>query len=691
MLEHQFRIADIEVAKSPTDEKIVGLFRYEGAGPQKKGSSMVVIAEIFSTVYTYERLLDVINATVEQARHLVAGVEQDPVARFEKLIQHLNDAIAAFAEGEPTPISWGRVNIFILELSQDHMCLTGRGQLMNIFLQKQTDGSFKMFDLFGSLEQPADVDPKKPFASLICGDMKPGDVLMTGTLNIERLRNELRIRERLTTLPPVSAALEIKRDLESRGIPDDFVAAVIACCALEMPTPVPQPEPEGPKSTASMSKLQETEKEAAQHLSPVIAPPKAGTATAPGSSPAIAGFLGMINNLKRRIVGSRPPVAMMTSMRGMSAGHGSIFTKERKRVAIIAGVLVIASLVGIGLYRRSQRIAAEQAAWQASFEKAQDNKNRADSDLIYGNDDRAAQEIDAAQKIVSTLDVSTPDRKATVDKLLKDISDAKERLRKMTAITPTLLTELTDAAAGSLTAPVLVKQIAYAADNASHTILKVNVTDKSVKRIPLPANADSIVAGSLGKQSVVFLATNRKLYAVDTTTDAVVSLSVSSSTNGGSTDIVLYAGRAYFLDGPGGQVWRASSQSGGFGSTSSYIKAANTDLSGSVGLAIDSNVYVLKADGTLVRFLSGGQEGFTLATIDPALRAASGIWTNADATKIAITDPAGKRVLLFSKEGKLTAQLTSNDFTGPRDIDGDEANKRLLVIDGTKLLLVPMP
>lgn len=691
MLEHQFRIADIEVAKSPTDEKIIGLFRYEGAGPQKKGASLVVIAEIFSTVYTYERLLDLINSTVEQARHLVAGVEQDPVARFEKLIQRLNEAIAAFTEEEPTPIAWGRVNIFILELSQDHMCLTGRGQLMNIFLQKQEDGSFKMFDLFGSLEQPADVDPKKPFASLICGDMKPGDVLMAGTLNIERLRNELRVRERLTTLPPISAALEIKRDLESRGIPDDFVAAVIACCALEMPAPAAQPESDLPKSTQSMSKLQETEKDATQYLSPAIAPPKAGTATAPGASPVLAGFMGLVDRLRKPFKNPRTTVAMLASMRGMNAGHGTIFTKKRKQIAVIAGIILVAGLIGLGLYQRSQRIAAEAAAWQTAFEKVQDNKNRADADIIYGNDDRATQEIAAAQQGASSLDISTPTRKSSVDKINKDIADVRERLRKVTPVTPTLLAELTNAADGSLTAPVLVKNVAYAADNATHAILKISIADKSLKRIPLPAGVDTIVAGSLGKQSVVFMAANHKLYAVDTTSDAVVPLSSSSSTTAGSTDLTLYGGRAYFLDGPAGQVWRASSQSGGFGTASAYIKAANIDLQGSVAVAIDSNVYVLKADGTLVRFLSGGQEGFTLATIDPPLRAASGLWTNSDATRIAVTDPAGKRVLLFTKEGKLSAQLTSSDFTGPRDVDGDELNKRLLVVDGTKLFLVSMP
>ena len=66
----------------------------------------------------------------------------------------------------------------------------------------------------GSLEQPAEINPKKPFASLICGDMKPGDLLFAGTQNFEPLRNQLRLAETLKSLPPVAAALELRQELE---------------------------------------------------------------------------------------------------------------------------------------------------------------------------------------------------------------------------------------------------------------------------------------------------------------------------------------------------------------------------------------------------------------------------------------------------------------------------------------------
>ncbi len=695
MTEQQFRIAEIEVSKSPTDEKIIGIFRYEARSHSKKGTNLLIIAEIASTLYSYERLLDVINATAEQAKHLVAGVEQDPVARFEKLIQRLNEAVAVFLQGEPAPLAWNRVTIFVIELSPDHICLTGVGRLMNVFLQKQADGSFRTFDLFGSIDQPADVDPKKPFAALVCGDIKPGDVLIAGTTNIERLRNELRIKERLTTLPPVSAALEIKQDLESRGIPDDFAAVVVACCALEMPSSIAAKiaELETDKSTASINKLRAAEQDANQHLSPTITPNKPTNVQQPSLAELPKRLQEYAQTMIQRFVRRNgiKDVAALASLRGMSAGHGSAFTKKHRLMAIGILATVVVGIIGISWWKHRQRLASEAAAWQASFDQAQDNRNRAESDLVYANDSRARKEIDTAEQLIAKLDVTDPSHKQTIDKLRQDLSQLRERLRKISPIqTVNELLALSGTPDGSLTAPVLTKTNAYAVDNSTKTIIKVNLSDKTKKTISLPANAESIVAGSTGKQSIVFAGSKGAFYALDTQSDAVTTLTHTSRASS-TTDLVLYAGRAYSLDGPNGQVWRSQSTSAGFGSEQSYIKAANVSLTNAVGLAIDSNVYVLKADGVLARFLSGGQEGFDLAQVDPPLRAASGIWTVVDGGHIAITDPAGKRVLIFNKDGSLRAQLTSSEFTGPRDVDGDEVSKQLLVIDGTRLLLIPLP
>jgi hypothetical protein len=696
--EQQFRIAEIDVVKSPTDDKIVGLFRFENQGGHRQGPILLIMAEIHSTLYVYERLLDVINSTAEQARYLISGVGEDPVGRFEKLVQRLNEAVAEFIVTEGTPLSWNRVNLFAIELSKGHMCLTGVGNLMNLFMQKQEDGSFRAFDLLGSLEQPAQTDPKKPFAALICGDIKPGDLFMVGSSNLERLRGELRVKERLSTLPPITAALEIKQDLEKRGVPEHFTAAVIASHEIKLsePEPVRSPAVEKavPASVASVEKLRASEQETAQRLSPTLNPipgVNAGTVltNVTEKAKALTSRLGSMIKERNFTNRSADPMAM-ASLRGMNAGFGSMFTK-RKKLTLGVGIAVFVLVIIAGAwYQHAKKQAAEIAAWNSTFDGATDNRNRAESDLIYGNDTRAQSEIQNATQAISGLPTDTTDRQQKIAKLTSDLNDLKQKLRKV--IMNENVTELTSlpasAADGSLVAPILSKGSAYVVDSSSNSILKIDLTSKQVQRIALPANTSQIVAATEGTTSIIFATKDAKLIALSKNDGSVTSMKWSHTQASSTADVVLYASKLYSLDPSHNQIWRSTNAAGGFSADSPYIKAADAPLSDAVSMAIDSDVYVLKTDGTLLRFLSGGQEGFGLSAVDPALKAASSVFTDLTSTYIYITDPAEKRVLVFDKNGALKAQIMSSQFRVPRAVTVDEANKQMLLVDGNRLLLV---
>lgn len=699
----QFRIAEIEVAKSLTDEKIIGIFRFEATGRAKQGPTLLLLADVQSSLYAYERLLDVLNATAEQARYLVSQVDQDPLGRFEKLVQRMNEAVAAFVGEEAVPVNWNRINIFLLELSEGHMCFTGTGRLMNIFLQKQEDGSFRAFDLFGSLEQPRTVDPAKPFATVICGDIKPGDVLIAGSTNLERLRSELRMKERLTTLPPVTAALEIRQDLERRGIPDDFVAVIIASLELKTPTAELPPTPEElrdaekDKSTLSVEKLRKQEAETTHRLSPAtpIEEMKNTSSIVSRGTDALkktgSFALTVLKTLTSR-ARMRDPMSL-ASLRGMNAGYGTVFTKKRKTALLAAGGILILVIAGSLWWRQAKKTAAETATWNAAFDNATDQRNRAESDLVYGNEARAREEIANAEKLAESLPSDNPDRDVKMKKLSQDLKDLKERLKKIVKTENVMELVALAAAAnpGSLTAPVLVKDTVYAVDQSTNNILKISVLTKETKRIPLPTGAGTMVAANEGKDNILFATDDGKLYALNKSSDLVKPMSWSHVKSSSTRDVVLYNSRLYSLDPGKNQIWLSQQDGGSFGSERAWIKASSATIDAGVAIAIDANVFVLKSDGTIIEFLTGGQVSFGLYPIDPPLRAASNMWTDVDSTNLYITDPADKRVLVYDKSGTLKAQFTSSQFKELRDISVDETNKRMVVTDGNRLLLVPLP
>jgi hypothetical protein len=689
-----FRITDIEYSNSQIDDKIVGIFRFESTGPKKHGLSLLVFAEIEGIGYVYDQLIDVVNNETEHSRNLLSSMEQDPVSRFEKITQNINRAVKEFLEEETAPINWNRVNLFIVELSEGHLCLTGIGRLMNVFLQSQEDGSYKTYDLFGSLDQRADVDTAKLFSNIICGDFKTGDVLIAGSNNFERFRNELRIKERLTTLPPVTAALEIKQDLERRGIPDDFVATVIACTNADRPK---HPSVSGAshieQSTSSVQELRRTEAETARTLAPAIGPKEQKTEMREPKAPGIgmrASIFGKIFGLFRRE--KIRDVASMVNLRGMHAGFGSFFTRRRKSLIIgaVALIVIIAITGSFIKYRRAA--AAEEAAWNSTYDGIRAQIDQAKGEEMY-SEDKARKTLARALAELEALDAATSERQEAVAGLMGEADKLRTKLRRMMNVNdPKAIYALPDdLAAGALVSPILFQGKLIVADRANEELAVIDLNAGGISKIALPGGRAPVRGLAAGRSSVIVMLEDRSLLSADIESGEVAGLDLGGADASGVTDVLAYANRLYVLDASAEQIWRHPSVSGGFGAGQSYLQAGSADLKDAASLAIDSNVYVLKSNGTVVRYYSGGQDGFALTEIDPPLQNGNQIWTDAESEDIIIADKEGKRVVIFTKEGRLAAQYVSSAFQGPTDVTADPATNNMYVVDGNKVYELELP
>ncbi|HPN15262.1 MAG TPA: hypothetical protein PLF71_04085 [bacterium] len=704
MTDTHFRFAEIEYGNSPADEKIVGVFRFEQQN-NKQGPQHIVVAEVFSTLYAYERLLDLISTTVDQSRALTSGMTIDAFARFEKLIQRINEAVQSFEEKEPTPINWSRVNIMIVECSQGQLCVSGHGSLMNIYLQHKEDKTYQAFDLCGSLEQPAAADSKKIFSSVLCGDMKPGDLFFLGSSNFDRLKEELSIKQKLMTEPPISAAMEIKQGLEKAGIPDDFAGIIISChAANQAGKSQPAEQPKKNQAQESMRQLIDNELNTSQTLAPLLNPVKnnkpSSLAPAPASVPPAKNGSGnswlwiWLGKLKKIKKAKTPPLtpAAETTMRGLDAGHKNLFTTGRKIAIGALAILMAVSVITYSTVKHNKEVAAEQTQWEEAFNQAADFRNRAESSLMYARDSQTKSEIKSSEEIIAGLDLSTPDRQERTAKLQSELDQIKEKLRK--AYTASGIIELYSLPAtapdGQLSAPVLTEKSAYIADNTNRLIVKIDLNSRAALNIALPEKATKIVSGAIGDKSLVFLDDSGQFIALNLETDAIQALNQFNKTTS-TQDLAIYNQRAYILDGVQGQIHRLSKTGAGFGSPANYTAAGENSAVNGVSLAIDSNVYVGKSDGTVVKLLSGKQEPFSLGTVDPPLKSLSAIWTETDDSRLLATDPAEKRLLIFDKNGLLSAQLSSPEFTALRDVTGRLGEKRALVVSGNRLLIVPLP
>ncbi len=682
-MDQALRIAEIELSHA-AGERIVGLFRYDGFERGKRGPSLMLIADIDSTLYAYEQLLDTLNEAAEQTRRLLAAYEGDPMARFEKLVQRLNEAVATFVEREPTAIAWNRVNLFLLEFHEGLLCVTGTGRLANMFLQKQEDGGWKGFDLFGSLEQPTEIDPKKPFASFICGDIKKDDILFAGTRNFDALRGELKLAESLKTLPPVTAALEIKQELERRNASDDFAGLVAWLSPLTKEEKIEIVEEAG-KSTRSIERMHASEQEAEGVLSPAIRPSKP-------AATLVGMFADISSRLKRRRKKSTDAVAV-AGMRNTTAGHGTTLTVKRKRQLLIGGGILLAFLVGGLWFQSSQKAKAEQTLWNSAFDQAVDRKTQAEANIVYNNDTRARQMLQEGRDMVNGLDERTGERKEAKQTLLAEMDEIATKLRHeiIVAEPPEMTAASLGAPEGSFTTVSAAAGDVYVADTSARQLVEIKPATRETKRHDYPETIGRVIASWPGTSGIYLLDDRRKLFVFNQTNASFTAVAWTASQVSSTSAFAVYGRRFYMLDTQSNMVWRYAPSGSGISQETAYLKQNSAELANATAIAVDQNVWLAFRDGTVKRYSTGAEDTFALPAIDPPLTNISAIWTDDVSNLFVLTDQVGKRVLVFRKDGRLIVQYTSPALTGPTSVHADRDAKKIYVTDNNKVYQFDLP
>lgn len=121
--------------------------------------------------------------------------------------------------------------------------------------------------------------------------------------------------------------------------------------------------------------------------------------------------------------------------------------------------------------------------------------------------------------------------------------------------------------------------------------------------------------------------------------------------------------------------------------------AQNAALEGGRSMAIDMAIYILKADGTLIKFLRGTQETFTVSGLDGNFVSPTQVVTDYDFSNIYVADTGNKRVVVLNKQGALVKQYLNNDTEAWADIKGISVSsdeKTLYVLSGSQVFILPL-
>ena len=242
-----------------------------------------------------------------------------------------------------------------------------------------------------------------------------------------------------------------------------------------------------------------------------------------------------------------------------------------------------------------------------------------------------------------------------------------------------------------------LNNILFSYDSANNRIYKYDTEEN----VGLAVEADSNGLGRLQKGTA--LTDNRLAFYTDTPgiatfspdkdelkkVDASLAQEISLEN---LKDISSYGANIYFLDSGNNQIWKHSPILSGFSKANPWIKSnEESDFSNAVSLAIDGAIYILKQDGTVLKYLSGYKKEFAvLGETTQPIEQATKIYTLPGYANLYILEPKNKRVLIFDKQGKIITQYFSEKFNDLKDLAVLEKEKKIYLLNGTEIVEIEM-
>lgn len=326
-------------------------------------------------------------------------------------------------------------------------------------------------------------------------------------------------------------------------------------------------------------------------------------------------------------------------------------------VVIVGGILLLNVTLGkqrtIQAMEEKLTLAEEniaQAETQGAFDKAKANS------LLDQAEDLAVEVLNSGYlggRASQTLD-HIEEQRHTLD----NVHVVTEELR--------LVADLSDSLAGvSLLGaqPYGDRIVAYTDQNA-YPVLLDEVQDADL----LDAN-ERIITGEFFAEynTIVFLSAAAKLIEY---TDGNSQFADTADVDFHSgVDLVTYSNKIYILDPPSNQIWRYQRGSAGYGSGQAYF-SSDVDLGDAVSLAVDGSVWVLKEDGSILKYYGGNAVDFAIKKAPlTSMEGVSKIYTDVEISQLYILDSEENRIFVFDKSSKnddiqYNAQYVFEDMKG---------------------------
>lgn len=354
--------------------------------------------------------------------------------------------------------------------------------------------------------------------------------------------------------------------------------------------------------------------------------------------------------------------------------------KDKRKYFYILTAAILILIIGLVISLRGHQSQIGNLDSQKILDQAIAAQKEAKNALTVGNTEQAkikySEAIDRAEKI-KTSPLVSKDAEAV-------IATSYQELDKMTSTTRFNTLE------AMITLPEVAKGLYITSGNAYLTtetdIYKSSLLGgKPEKVATLPKNKGNFILGTNLGTTLYFYTNSQNLFEFNPSTDKLTQAQIENDARWETANAISsYVGSIYLLDGVLGQIYKHSSTNQTFQKGEEYTSSTK-NLKDSVSLAIDGSIYVLKNDGSVLKFQRSKLQDFSLSKIPTPwdkITEPLKIYTDSDTPSIYILDSGQKRILEFDKDGVFIRQYAlPENFTKISDFQVSVKSKKIWILN----------
>lgn len=358
---------------------------------------------------------------------------------------------------------------------------------------------------------------------------------------------------------------------------------------------------------------------------------------------------------------------------------------------ILAAVLIAVLVTGLGFKYVSSKQEQKQSQLNQFIKEAEEDLGTAKSLSTLSPQEAKVRLDSSREKIDKALKLDAGNRKAT---------DLKNQIEQQSG---SILQQVAVSLFPEFLSLDLIKK-GFKATQISLSSGKLLLLDPEVKTLVLidvEKKSNQILAGESQLKDAVFASLNGDfafvyskdagILRVDTTTQKKTEVSKKDEGWVAISDIYGFAGNIYLLDSGKNMVWKYLATQEGYSDKREYLnKETKADFAGSIKMQIESSVYVMKKDGEILRFTRGAKDSFSYSGLDKGVKDPKSFFVSSEGDNLYVLDSGNKRLLILTKTGAYKGQMEGEKFATASDLVVDEQNKKVYLLEGSKIYNVDL-